>query len=95
MLDQPDTSKTGAYCLANDAQLALCSLYANRWYTMQRLHRVCARLGLKAELKIWDQFLIRRTGQRMVTFISDIMRLQEGHQVTNLSFAPHAQFHTR
>ena len=82
MLDQLDSRKEETYCLANDAQLALCSLYANRWYTMQRLHRVCARLGLKAELKIWDQFLIRRTGQRMVTFISDVVRLQDGHTVT-------------
>ena len=70
-----------SYCLANDAQLALCSLYANRWYTMKRLHRVCVRLGLKAELKVWDQFLIKRTGQRMVTFISETKRLPDGRQV--------------
>ena len=70
-------------CQANDAQLALCSLYANRWYTMKRLHRVCARLGMKAELKVWDQFLIRRTGQRMITFISDTVRLQDGRKVSN------------
>lgn len=69
-------------CQANDAQLALCSLYANRWYTMKRLHRVCARLSLKPELKVWDQFLIRRTGQRMITFISDTVRLQDGRKVS-------------
>lgn len=82
VVEQPDQHELQAYCLANDAQLALCSLYANRWYTMKRLHRVCARLSLKAELKVWDQFLIRRTGQRMVTFISDIVRLPDGHRVS-------------
>ena len=78
---QADHHDSDSYCLANDAQLALCSLYANRWYTMKRLHRVCARLGLKAELKVWDQFLIKRTGQRMVTFISETKRLSDGRQV--------------
>ena len=75
------TAQAERPCQANDAQLALCSLYANRWHTMQRLHRVCARLGLKPELKVWDQFLIRRTGQRMITFISDTVRLEDGHMV--------------
>lgn len=82
LFQQPGQHEIENRVLANDAQLALCSLYANRWHTMKRLHRVCTRLGLKAELKVWDQFLIRRTGQRMVTFISDIVRLPNGHKVS-------------
>ncbi len=66
----------------NDAQLALCSLYANRWYTMKRLLRVSARLGIKPDMKVWDQFLIRSTGQRMVTFVTDIKKLEDGRKVT-------------
>lgn len=65
----------------SDAQLALCSLYANRWYTMKRLLRVSTRLGIKPEMKVWDQFLIRRTGQRMITFVTDVKKLEDGHKV--------------
>lgn len=65
----------------SDAQLALCSLYANRWYTMKRLVRVSARLGIKPDMRVWDQFLIRRTGQRMVTFVTDIQKLEDGRKV--------------
>ncbi len=65
----------------SDAQLALCSLYANRWYTMKRLVRVSARLGIKPDMRVWDQFLIRRTGQRMVTFVTDVKKLEDGRKV--------------
>ena len=65
----------------SDAQLALCSLYANRWYTMKRLIRVSTRLGIKPEMRVWDQFLIRRTGQRMVTFVTDVKKLEDGRKV--------------
>lgn len=49
---------------------------------MKRLLRVSARLGIKPEMKVWDQFLIRRTGQRMVTFLTDIKKLGNGQKVT-------------
>ena len=75
-------SPRACFIQPSDAQLALCSLYANRWYTMKRLLRVSARLGIKPEMKVWDQFLIRRTGQRMVTFLTDIKKLRNGQKVT-------------
>lgn len=71
----------------SDAQLALCSLYANRWYTMKRLVRVSARLGIKPDMRVWDQFLIRRTGQRMVTFVTDVKKLEDGRKVAAAVFA--------
>ncbi|KAL3138609.1 hypothetical protein ABBQ32_006374 [Trebouxia sp. C0010 RCD-2024] len=71
----------------SDAQLALCSLYANRWYTMKRLLRVSTRLGIKPEMKVWDQFLIRRTGQRMITFVTDVNKLEDGRKVAAAVFA--------
>lgn len=82
-LDSPRT----CFIQPSDAQLALCSLYANRWYTMKRLLRVSARLGIKPEMKVWDQFLIRRTGQRMVTFLTDIKKLGNGQKVAAAVFA--------
>lgn len=78
--DTPCTPKA-FYIQPSDAQLALCSLYANRWYTMKRLLRVSTRLGIKPEMKVWDQFLIRRTGQRMITFVTDIKKLEDGRKV--------------
>ena len=48
---------------------------------MKRLLRVSTRLGIKPEMKVWDQFLIRRTGQRMITFVTDIKKLEDGHKV--------------
>lgn len=71
----------------SDAQLALCSLYANRWYTMKRLLRVSTRLGIKPEMKVWDQFLIRRTGQRMITFVTEVSKLEDGRKVAAAVFA--------
>ena len=84
--EDEQTSATPRLCIIqpSDAQLALCSLYANRWFTMKRLWRVSTRLGIKPEMKVWDQFLIRRTGQRMVTFITDVKKLEDGRKV------PHA-----
>ena len=78
--DTPDTPKA-CFIQPSDAQLALCSLYANRWYTMKRLLRVSTRLGIKPEMKVWDQFLIRRTGQRMITFVTDIKKIEDGRKV--------------
>lgn len=48
---------------------------------MKRLLRVSTRLGIKPEMKVWDQFLIRRTGQRMITFVTDIKKLDDGRKV--------------
>ena len=76
-----DDPPTTCFIRPSDAQLALCSLYANRWYTMKRLLRVSTRLGIKPEMKVWDQFLIRRTGQRMITFVTDVKKLEHGHKV--------------
>ncbi len=80
--DQPPTP-TACFIQPSDAQLALCSLYANRWYTTKRLLRVSTRLTIKPEMKVLDQFLIRRTGQRMITFVTDIKKLKDGRKVTN------------
>ena len=77
------TTPKAFFIQPSDAQLALCSLYANRWYTMKRLLRVSTRLGIKPEMKVWDQFLIRRTGQRMITFVTDIKKLEDGRKVTS------------
>lgn len=76
----------------SDAQLALCSLYANRWYTMKRLMRVSARLGIKPDMRVWDQFLIRRTGQRMVTFVTDVRKLEDGRKVALISTYKFSRF---
>lgn len=88
-LEDEHTSATLRLCIIqpSDAQLALCSLYANRWFTMKRLWRVSTRLGIKPEMKVWDQFLIRRTGQRMVTFITDVKKLEDGRKVAAAVFA--------
>ena len=91
--DPDQTGTTPRICIIqpSDAQLALCSLYANRWFTMKRLWRVSTRLGIKPEMKVWDQFLIRRTGQRMVTFITDIKKLDDGRKVLHFASNTHAE----
>lgn len=78
---EPVGTPHACFIRPSDAQLALCSLYANRWYTMKRLVRVSTRLGIKPEMRVWDQFLIRRTGQRMVTFVTDVKKLEDGRKV--------------
>ncbi|KAA6419143.1 MAG: hypothetical protein FRX49_10883 [Trebouxia sp. A1-2] len=54
---------------------------------MKRLVRVSARLGIKPDMRVWDQFLIRRTGQRMVTFVTDVKKLEDGKKVAAAVFA--------
>ncbi len=80
-IKQPLEIPRACFIQPSDAQLALCSLYANRWYTMKRLVRVSTRLGIKPDMRVWDQFLIRRTGQRMVTFVTDVKKLEDGRKV--------------
>ncbi|KAL0043900.1 hypothetical protein WJX82_003428 [Trebouxia sp. C0006] len=38
-------------------------------------------------MRVWDQFLIRRTGQRMVTFVTDVRKLEDGRKVAAAVFA--------
>ncbi|KAK9808765.1 hypothetical protein WJX72_003209 [[Myrmecia] bisecta] len=55
-----------------DAQLALCSLYANRWHTSKRLEAAAHLMQHDFDLQVYDQFEDRKVGLRMVTFISPI-----------------------
>lgn len=69
-----------------DAQLALCCLYANRYYTQKRLARAAAKLGHEQVLTVHDQFVDRRVGVRMVTFVTPIQHLANGGQVAGAAF---------
>eukprot|EP00891_Asterochloris_glomerata_P008904 jgi/Astpho2/8904/Aster-x0372 len=67
--------------------MALCSLYANRWYTVRPLQRVSRRLGMKLDLTVWDQFVDGRSGMRMVTFVSEPQALSTGGKVAAAVFS--------
>ncbi|KAK9843785.1 hypothetical protein WJX81_006264 [Elliptochloris bilobata] len=69
-----------------DAQLALCCLYSNRYYTQRRLARASKKLGIP-ELAVHDQLEDRRVGLRMVVFTGPIHNLSGGVQVAACVFA--------
>ncbi|BDA43970.1 hypothetical protein COCOBI_05-1540 [Coccomyxa sp. Obi] len=70
----------------SDAQMALCSLYCNRYYTQKRLSRASKKLGIP-ELTVYDQFEDKRVGLRMCTFTSEVHDLGDGVKVAAAVFA--------
>ncbi|KAK9818684.1 hypothetical protein WJX74_005716 [Apatococcus lobatus] len=71
----------------SDAQLALCCLYANRYYSKSRWDRAAAKLKMRPELSVWDQHEDRKCGGRMVTFVSPLVSLPDGKQAAAAVFA--------
>ncbi|KAK9807907.1 hypothetical protein WJX73_000144 [Symbiochloris irregularis] len=86
-----------ATVMPSHAELALCCLYANRYYTPKRLAKAAKKLGHTgfcpaslpappAPLSVHDEFVDRRCGVRMVTFVSPIHHLAGGGMVAAAVF---------